>query len=504
MTHTNGPVPLSSPDYVRRVFEENLFTHLLNREWVLLLGPREHGKTSALLRVRQKLKEAGLRCAFVDLQELPPALSFRGLLEWFAKKVTQSLGHQLGQMPHSQADSLEDWLACAVPMPGTPVAILIDEASSIPDVEIRNSFYGQIRALKTAAAAAATGSLPGLLQFAFAGTFRPETLVDPRNSPFNVCEHIDTDDLDLEKIQTLARIALGRQDVDEIAQAIFDNIGGQPQLAQALLAVAANASGEEIRAIITESERLLVEGNDHLDSIFRMVVRDAALTRIASAATAAGRIDNDPANADFKFLVILGLMRRDQEHLVFRNSLYEKVARRSAQLRPDASQRPGLSSHFYPLEESILSFVVDPEYREICCSAYNGAVVAINARSFRLALVAFGVALEAILVDWMIRRPAGDIAAAIAAAHARDPLNFNHFENRADPSTWRLINLMRVARQLNALRGPLELPEPLRRLRNFVHPVVMKTTYLPESDLVHEAIAAGGLIGAVMRDLQTP
>jgi predicted AAA+ superfamily ATPase len=95
MTHTNGPVPLGSADYAPRTFEDETLALLLKREWVLLLGPRQHGKTSALLRIRRKLIDTGLRCSFVDLQALPPALSFRELLEWFGRKVAQSLGHDL-------------------------------------------------------------------------------------------------------------------------------------------------------------------------------------------------------------------------------------------------------------------------------------------------------------------------------------------------------------------------------------------------------------------------
>jgi hypothetical protein len=194
-------------------------------------------------------------------------------------------------------------------------------------------------------------------------------------------------------------------------------------------------------------------------------------------------------------------MRRDLEYLVFRNTLYKKIARSSPQLRPEASQQVGLNSHFYPLDESSLGFISDVEYREIFCSAYNGAVVAMNARSYRLALVGFGAALETMLVDWLAQKP----PAIVASARVQSGAQFHsRYEMLSDPRTWRLVNLMRVARHLNGVRGLLDLPEPLRQLRNFVHPAVMKQSYLTEPNLRHEAIAAGGLVGAVMRDVQIP
>jgi len=433
---------------------------------------------------------------------MPPGLSFREVLEWFARRVASSLGHQLQHVPGGSDDALEDWLACAVPAPGAPAVILIDEASTIRDQGVRNAFYGQIRALKSTVAVAPSGSLSSIVQFAFAGTFRPETMVDERNSPFNVCRRVDTEDLYLDQIKTLAGAAVSANQVDEVSNLIYGGVGSQPHLAQILLTTAANREpGQEAQAVITELERLASAGNDHLDSLFRVVVQDPRLARIASAAAAHGRVDYDPANVDYRFMIVVGLMRREAGQLVFRNPLYERIARSSPQLRPEASCQPEASSHFYLLEDTTVSFIADSEFREICCAAYNGAVTAINAHRYRLALIGFGIALEAILLDWMLRRPAPDIATAIAAASS---INFTRYEDRADPSTWRLVNLMKVARQLNGVRGPLELPEPLRQLRNFVHPSVMKVSYLSEPKLVHEAIAAGGLVGGVMRDIQTP
>ena len=57
MAHLQGPVPLADNAYVKRPFENELHRELMANRWVLLLGPRQHGKTSALVRLQRALSE---------------------------------------------------------------------------------------------------------------------------------------------------------------------------------------------------------------------------------------------------------------------------------------------------------------------------------------------------------------------------------------------------------------------------------------------------------------
>jgi hypothetical protein len=502
MTCTSGPVPLSAEEYVERWFERETLTYLLKREWVLLLGPRQHGKTSALLRLKRTLSSSGYRCAFVDLQALPPQYTFSELLEWFASSIARELGSRIASRPHGRAESLEEWLEAAVPCDGPPVVILVDEASAVADEGMRNGLYGQIRALK-ALAAANPQSVAALLVFLFAGTFRPESMVDPRNSPFNVCRRIETEDLDLRGVVALARIALRRDGVDEIALAVFDAVGGQPHLVQSLLALcAAHEEASQLSATASEVERWKQNSNDHVDAIFRALFRDVGLVQIASAAVAQGAVTIDPANPDFKYVCTLGLMKRDGANLVYRNTLFEAIARASPQLRPEQAVAPTVTAHFYPLGMGAFGHVADAEYREIACAAHDGAIAAAKAGNYRLALVGFGVALEAILIDVLTRLNQAEIAQLVNAAKGDAAPSFSRYEDSTDPHSWRLVNLMKVVRLVKKFRGPTEVPNALREMRNFVHPALIKRAYCPEGELKPEAIAAAGLLGIVMRDVQ--
>lgn len=63
-----GTLHKDSLVYARRRFEDVIFEQVTSGDWVLLLGPRQHGKSSALVRLYRRLSDAGYFCAFVDLQ----------------------------------------------------------------------------------------------------------------------------------------------------------------------------------------------------------------------------------------------------------------------------------------------------------------------------------------------------------------------------------------------------------------------------------------------------
>lgn len=310
--------------------------------------------------------------------------------------------------------------------------------------------------------------------------------------------------MDLLDVENLSKFALGREEVQDIANLIFDMVGGQPHLVQLLLSVVQeNIEGDALVTITDYVENLSECGSDHLNSIFGVVIGDPTLSRIAASAAIAGQVLNDPANADYKFMTVIGLMRREKNNLIFRNLLYKNVALTSSQLRPEENQHRGIATHLYPIPITGFNFIVDDQYREICHAAYNGAVAAINAGSYRLAMVAFGSVLEGILVDFLSRQSAMHLTTTIGSLQGNQRPNFRPpHEVAADPSTWTLANQIKVARAAAGRGGPAEIPDALREMRNLIHPKVMKQNYRKESELQPEAVAASGLVAIAMRDLQ--
>jgi hypothetical protein len=485
--HLQGPVPLDDGDYAERPFELDLVRQVQAGRWVLLLGPRQHGKTSALLRLRRALAENGTQTALVDLQSMPPFGGYAALTTWFARKVATALGNPV---MINETDDLSAALTQALPTGVTPVVVLIDEASNIENDQWRNSFFGQLRAISSERASAEDYQIAKRLRFVFAGTFRPERLVAEANSPFNICERIDTPDLTADDVLRLVE-RVGLQNPAEPSGAIFDAVGGQPYLVQRLIQAALGAEDAMI-AIADEVSRL--EESDHTSNLFRRVLSDEALSGIVSTAAANQQVPLAPGNEDQRFLIVLGVMHRRAGALQFRNRLYKQTAARSPQFSPAAAPKERRAMLF-PLEANRFTGVADSELREIAVTAQKGAVGAYREGSCRIALAGFGTAVEAVLMDFLKRQSAADLATA--ATHRVNP---QRFEQAGDPTTWNLVNLMRGTRGLLGL-GMLDVPENMREWRNLIHPGVCIKAYRPDSDLVPEVGVAASQLEIILRDL---
>lgn len=482
-----GPVLLEDLDYAERPFELELVRQTQAGRWVLLLGPRQHGKTSALLRLRRTLNENGVQTVMVDLQAKPPFATYAQFTTWFSRKVAAALGHKI---VIEETDDLSVGLAQALPAGVTPIVVLIDEASNIDDDQWRNSFFGQLRAISSERAAVDDGHIAKRLRFVFAGTFRPERLVAEANSPFNICERIDTADLLVDDIEYLAK-RVGLKEPAKISVAIHAAVGGQPYLVQRLIQIALAADDPHM-AIADEFNRLAE--SDHISNLFRRVLSDEALSSIVSSATAGQGVALSPGDEDQRFLLILGVMERSGGTLQFRNSLYATTAARSPQfsrvVAPEVRRVV-----LFPMEQDRFVGIVDTQLREIAYAAQKGAVGAYQSGSCRIALAGFGTAMEAVLMDYLKRQTPADLATA--AAHRLNP---KHFEISTDPTTWNLNNLMRGARGLLG-QGMLDIPENMREWRNLIHPGVCIQAYKLDIDLIPEVGVAAHQLDIILRDL---
>lgn len=491
MTVLHGPVPLASNDYAERVFEIRLIQELQAGHWVLVLGPRQHGKTSALLRVQEALRGGGMSVALVDLQRLPPVPSYASLVGWFASSVSISLGVAT---PVEDYTDVFDALEHVAPPGNAPVTVLIDEASNIANSEWRNAFFGQIRAISSQRGAVPEGHLARRLRFAFAGTFRPEQLVAEANSPFNVCERVETDDLTLDKVTELCQLA-GVGEVQNLAQSIFSEVGGQPYLVQRLLA---NVQGrqDEPAALSSSIEELRLGQSDHITNLFRKVLNEPVLRDIVAAVVAAGSVPVQAGNDDHKYLTVLGILKVSGNQLVFRNRLYATIAANSPQFGqvPGGGQAP--RAVIFPLPEPRFTKVADIQLREIAFEAQRGAVASYNAGSQRLALAGFGTAMEAVLLDFLKRQSAQQIATASGECKNTG----GPWYDAANPETWSLADMMRGARKLTQ-QNNLDIPENLREWRNAIHPSVAIKNFQPDAALGGEVYAGIGLVDILLRDL---
>lgn len=485
-----GPVPLDEDNYVQRQFEEDALGELMAGHWVLLLGPRQHGKTSALYRLRSRIREGGIVCAYVDLQTQPPLATYADFVMWFAGRVAADVGCEFE--PTDPLDDLHAALESSLPSGGQPVVLLIDEASNIRDEAWRNAFYGQLRGLHGVRDLKPEGDISKRATFLFSGTFKPETLIDEGNSPFNICERIETQDLSIDQVRHLVGLNLAPELVDATTQAIFGNTGGQPFLAQRLIG-RAKGSQDVAEAIELHLQQLRTGHSDHITNVFTRVLAEERLVRMVSQLAANDEIPNAAADADCAYLCTCGVAKRDGARLVFRNETYRQVARTTPNF-VNAPAEPATVAIF-PLPEVRFQKIQSPALREIAYNAQKGAVAAFNGNSYRVALVGYGCALEALLMDYLRQKSGPDLT----TARQNSNCNLNHHEQAADPTTWRLVNLIKAANHFlqNADNGT----EALRDWRNLIHPKVAMASGKKDADLEPEARAAVALHEIILRDI---
>lgn len=490
MAHLQGPVPLGDDNYIERPFEHELLRELMADRWVLLLGPRQHGKTSALVRLQNALTENGMPTALVDLQAAPAPQSYAEFAAWIGADVRQQLG-TANQAAINSVDVIV-LLGAALPSGQTPIVILVDEASNIPDAGWRNAFYGQLRAISSRRAAAGPEDAAARLRFVFAGTFRPETLIDAANSPFNVCERIDSDDLTSEDVGVLAGKILGAESSD-LSQPIYEEVGGQPFLVQRLLSKLQGRDDMQA-ALEVEIAKLRSGDSDHIIDLFRKMLSEPNLAAIGAQMVRDGAAPMEAADPDFRYMQVLGLARRSGANLVFRNQLYASIAATSPQLGgtlPTSALAP-----MFPVSLAAFNNIQNTELREIAWAAHKGAVAAYRAGANRLALAGFGGSLEAMLLDLLQRQPAGGLGGIIDAGG----ITLRGRETQNNPATWNLVNLIKAAPHAGGGKG-FDPPQALREWRNLIHPALALNNYRADDDLEPEARSAANLHEILLRDL---
>lgn len=117
-----------------------VFREISANRWVLLLGPRQHGKSTGLVRVKQTLVDAGLVVSTVDLQAMPPCANYQEVLRWFSTEITKRFGKQCPYPPEDGNGILWSWFKTVFCDIVEPIVVIIDEAASIDNANYRNSF----------------------------------------------------------------------------------------------------------------------------------------------------------------------------------------------------------------------------------------------------------------------------------------------------------------------------------------------------------------------------
>jgi len=195
---TEGPL---SEDYARlyvqREEDSRVDACVRRGDYVALMGARQMGKTSLLLRLRRQLLDEGHVPIFVDLS---PGKG-EGREAWYGYFESAVREHLRRIMPGISVPPIRDqfdFRSALQQIPsdlerGRQIVFLLDEVGAVPS-PLAEPFFSTIRAVFSERA-----FFPEFKRcvFVMAGTFVPDKLIkDPDVSPFNIAHHVYMSDAD--------------------------------------------------------------------------------------------------------------------------------------------------------------------------------------------------------------------------------------------------------------------------------------------------------------------
>lgn len=244
-----GSVSHNAPSYVTRAIESRILNAILREESVTIIGSRQVGKTSLLLKIQQ-LSERHYPVAYVDLSTINDDTADEAV---WASDFCELLNEQLLEysvdsnpvIPSRITGFTQYWRWLQKHINADRFLILIDEASAIPEA-IGDRFYSTIRALINAnprgGGRDAGAPQRSRVSFVFSGVFDPDRLIrNTRNSPFNIDSRYYLPDFSLSELTHLIhnlQTVRAVEDLEGLTACVYDYTSGHPYLSQSLARLA--------------------------------------------------------------------------------------------------------------------------------------------------------------------------------------------------------------------------------------------------------------------------
>ncbi|MBS1723101.1 MAG: AAA-like domain-containing protein [Armatimonadetes bacterium] len=239
---SGGTLEPSSPSYVEREADDLVFRSLLAGEYVVLLDSRQKGKSSLVGRTVQRLRDAGVATALLDLQRIGANVTVE---QWYAGLVA-GIGQELGLTAelfdywaqNRDVGPLARWLgALEVVVLGklaSPVVIVIDEIDFVRALPFSSDeFFSGIRDCYNR-----RPNSPEFerLTFCLVGSATPSQLVrTPDITPFNIGRRVTLRDFEVEDLGRYGEELGGSsRDGPELVRLVHSWTGGHPFLTQSI------------------------------------------------------------------------------------------------------------------------------------------------------------------------------------------------------------------------------------------------------------------------------
>jgi hypothetical protein len=246
-----GTLWREAPSYIHRPADKELFRLALAGEYCNVLAARQMGKSSLMVQTADRLNEAGVRTAILDISTLGGGIStpeawFFGFLD----ELIIQLGLEAdinawweAHANHNAVQRFSNFLRDELlpNMPG-PIVVFVDEIDSALGMAFTDDFFAAIRAAYNARASHADFKR---LTFILLGVARPADLIRDRNrTPYNIGTHIDLSDFTLPELDPFQDVfeAVYPGRGTEILGWALEWTNGQPYLTQKLCAELIRAS----------------------------------------------------------------------------------------------------------------------------------------------------------------------------------------------------------------------------------------------------------------------
>lgn len=350
---SGGSLPPDAPSYIPRQADDELFESLLAGTYCYVLTSRQMGKSSLRVQTVERLFDAGVLCAEVELlgigsQEITASQWYGGIIQVMIASLGLRINRRQWLREHedlSPVQRLGTFIEQVVlPLTDQPLVLFFDEIDSVLGLNFpTDDFFGLLRHWHEQRANQAAYKR---LTVVLLGVATPSDLMqDNHATPFNIGRAIELQPFNFEEAQPLLQgLAIVTTEPQSVLREILDWTGGQPFLTQKVCQLyvqesAPSSQESGVRSQVFPSIQTLIQTRiiahwqvqdepEHLRTIQNRLLRNTRspqrLLRLYRQILKKGGIPVDTSIEHLE-LRLTGLVTRQQGQLTVFNRIYGTV-----------------------------------------------------------------------------------------------------------------------------------------------------------------------------------